>query len=116
MSPPPSFEINKNLMFNLTGLINVDNVILKIINGTMKSQNIYQDWKSIILEQKIPKEFLKVYQFFEKPYFEGSEELINYKFDNKIIDALDILLWKWKSPLSIELYPYLFNLKQDYKY
>ena len=57
-------------MFNLTGLINVDNVILKIINGTMKSQNIYQDWKSIILEQKIPKEFLKVYQFFEKPYFE----------------------------------------------
>ena len=38
---------------------------------------------------------------------------MNYKFDNKIIDALDILLWKWKSPAFIELYPYLFNLKQD---
>ena len=50
----------------------------------------------IILDQKIPEEFLKVYKFFEKPYFEESEELMNYKFDNKIIDALDILLWKWK--------------------
>ena len=49
----------------------------------------------------------------KKPYFEGSEELINYKFNNKIIDALDVLLWKWKSPLSIELYPLIVNLKQD---
>ena len=113
LGPPPNFKISKNFMFNLTGLINIDIIILKIIHGTMKSKNIYEDWKKIILDQKIPEEFLKVYKFFEKPYFEETEELMNYKFDNKIIDALDILLWKWKSPLSIELYPYLFNLKQD---
>ena len=113
LGPPPNFKKNKNFMLNLTGLINVDIIILKIIHGTMNSKNIYEAWKTIILDHKIPEEFLKVYKFFEKPYFEGSEELINYKFNNKIIDALDVLLWKWKSPLSIELYPYLFNLKQD---
>ncbi len=113
LGPPPNFNININFMFNLTGLINVDILILKIICGTMKSKNIKKDWKTIIFNQKIPKEFLKVYKFFEKPYFQGSKELINVKFDNEIINALDVLLWKWKSPLSTELYPYLFNLKQD---
>ena len=27
--------------------------------------------------------------------------------------ALDILLWRWKSPLQREWYPYLMGLKQD---
>ena len=53
----------------------------------MKSKNIYEDWKKIILDQKIPEEFLKVYKFFEKPYFEETEASMNYKFDNKIILA-----------------------------
>ena len=49
-------------MFNLTGLINIDILILKSFNGTMKSKYISKIGK-IILEQKIPEEFLKFINF-----------------------------------------------------
>ena len=32
---------------------------------------------------------------------------------NKSIENLDFLLWKWKSPLSREWYPFLLGLKHD---
>ena len=33
--------------------------------------------------------------------------------NNTHIKAIDFLLWKWKSDLSREWYPYLFSLKHD---
>ena len=33
--------------------------------------------------------------------------------DDKYIEILDFLLWKWKGKLSREWYPFLFGLKQD---
>ena len=30
-----------------------------------------------------------------------------------MLTALDDLLWRWKSPLAREWYPYLFGLRQD---
>ncbi|MDA9657460.1 hypothetical protein N9T71_01880, partial [Alphaproteobacteria bacterium] len=37
----------------------------------------------------------------------------SFHFNIKHIEALDFLLWKWKSELSREWYPYLFSLKHD---
>ena len=31
----------------------------------------------------------------------------------KALDALDELLWRWKTPLSREWYPFLMALRQD---
>ncbi len=30
-----------------------------------------------------------------------------------MLDKLDDLIWKWKTPLSREWYPFLLSLKQD---
>ena len=51
---PPNFKISKNFYVYFS-LINVDIIILKIIRN--KNPKIYEDWKKIILNQKIPKNF-----------------------------------------------------------
>ena len=37
----------------------------------------------------------------------------NIKNSDTTIKELDFLLWKWKSNLAREWYPYILNLKQD---
>ena len=51
--------------------------------------------------------------FFDKPFFDSKK--IERKFnEKKFIESIDYLLWKWKDPISLEWYPYLLGLKQDY--
>ena len=62
---------------------------------------------------QVPQEFLAVYKFFEKPSLSTDEKVVQVKVDLNIYDKIDKLLWKWKTPVSREWYPYLLSLKQD---
>ena len=62
---------------------------------------------------QVPEEFLAVCNFFEKPSLSSDKKIVKLKVDINIIDKIDKLLWKWKTPLSREWYPYLLSLKQD---
>ncbi len=104
---------NKNLMFNLTGLINTDLLLIEIIKNCINKKNKFDIWKEIILNNKIPKNFIEIISFFEKPVLTNEKKVREIDFDNKIFAHLDFLLWKWKSPLSLEWYKYLLILKQD---
>ena len=102
-----------NIMVNLTGLINTDLMILDIVAICIRSKLFINEWKKILKTHGVPVMFNEIKQYFLKPDF-GSDPLPNTLSTNiKDIEAIDFLLWKWKSDLSREWYPYLFSLKHD---
>ena len=109
--------LNKNLikksMINGTGLINTDLLILEIVKRTGGKKNKFQIWKKILIDNGIPPIFFKVKYHFLSPNFTNEKAIQNIKNSNTIIEELDFLLWKWKSNLAREWYPYILNLKQD---
>jgi hyaluronoglucosaminidase len=94
-----------NVMVNLTGMIETDIFLLNIIKSSISK-------KKINIEKKfnIPKSFFVLNKYFKTINDNNEKSKINFKKD---IGNLDILLWKWKTPLSLEWYPYLLGLKQD---
>ena len=104
---------NKNLMFNLTGYINTDLLIITIINSCLNKKNKIDHWEKAILKNKVPEKFLEVIQFFDRPTYSHEKKIRSIKIPDNTISNLDFLLWNWKSPLSLEWYKYLFRLKQD---
>ncbi|MDB9915494.1 protein O-GlcNAcase [Alphaproteobacteria bacterium] len=102
-----------NIMVNPTGLINTDLVILDIVATNFRDKVYTNEWEKILKNHGVPFVFHKIKQYVLKPDF-GSNPLPNSLDANiKHIQALDFLLWKWKSELSREWYPYLFSLKHD---
>ena len=111
---PLTGRINvENLMINPTGLIETDLLILDIIKSTKNSLSPLKDWKEVLRKHKVPSNFYNISSFFLIPDFENKTSLKNMYITNKSIENLDFLLWKWKSPLSREWYPFLLGLKHD---
>lgn len=102
-----------DIMINLTGLIETDLLILDIVKATKNIKKSKLAWKKVLTDHKIPIIFLNVSSFFLKPCFGEKPYLEKVKITNKTISSLDYLLWKWKSPLSREWYPFLLGLKHD---
>ena len=107
---------NKNLiersMINGTGMIETDKLILEIANNTALKNNILT-WKEILIRHKVPKEFFKIYHHFLSPNFTFEKKIKPFKYSEDTYEVLDTLLWKWKTKISREWYPYLLNLKHD---
>jgi protein O-GlcNAcase/histone acetyltransferase len=102
-----------NIIINPNGLINKDLIILYIVSSNISNNLFINEWKRILKIHGVPVIFYKIKQFFFKPDF-GADPLPNTLSANiKHIEAIDFLLWKWKSDLSREWYPFLFNLKHD---
>lgn len=103
----------KNFMINPTGLINTDLLILDIVKNTINQKTPMKEWIKILNKHKVPFIFHKIKKFFFKPNTNSNLLLQTYKINLDHFDALEFLLWSWKSDLSREWYPYLFGLKQD---
>ncbi len=95
-------------LFNLTGQIEIDLMLINIIKSSLDKK-----FSKKVLKEFIPLEFFKVKSFFDfKKHFTKE---IKYNYDETLY-SLDKLLWEWKSPLSRELYPFLLSLKQDLQF
>ena len=110
---PSKIKNHKSIMVNLTGMIETDLLLLDIIYKNPRNNGLVSNWKKIILENKIPKSFFKIYKFFNYPYFSYSNKLQKYNINKSVYAAFDELLWNWKSKLAREWYPFLLNMKQD---
>ena len=109
----PQFKNNKkNIMFNLTGMINTDLLLLDIINAYFLNQK-KSSLKKILNKHGVPEVFFKLYFFFNRPINLKKITLQKFKYKNSLLNSLDFLLWNWKSPLAREWYAFLFNLKCD---
>ncbi len=103
----------KKVMLNLTGMIETDLFILELVSRCRKSNNIIECWKEVLINNKIPIEFFDFFVFFEKPNLTSDKNKLNIEIEEEMFKKLDNLIWKWKTPLSREWYPYLLSLKQD---
>ena len=106
-------RINFNdTMINPTGLIKTDLLILDLINLSIENKNLETGWIEVLKKYKIPNEFEIISRYFFPINFEKNYFRNKYNYSQEI-EALDFLLWKWKTPLSREWYQYMLILKQD---
>ena len=107
---------NRNLieksMINGTGMIETDKLIIEIVNKTALKDD-YLLWKNILLKNNVPFEFFNVCHHFMSPNFSFEKKLKHLKFSQETYEALDFLLWRWKTKISREWYPYLLIFKHD---
>jgi len=96
------------LMLNGTGLIETDILLLSLMRG--------QNRQSLFSSAGVPDCFWKIAEFFDRPIFTDSPSPAPLELASRtseLIDAIDEMLWRWKSPLAREWYPFLFGLKHD---
>ena len=104
--------LNKS-MINGTGMIETDKLIIDIVSKMGSSKNKYLKWKEIMTKNKIPKQFLKISKPFLTPNFTNEHKIENINYNKQFYKNLDYLLWNWKSPLSVEWFPFLLNFKHN---
>ena len=102
-----------NFMINPTGLINTDLLILDLVGNSINQKNSLNEWQMTLTNHGVPSIFNVVKNFFLKPDFGSKPSLTSLEVNFKHLEALEFLLWKWKSELSREWYPFLFGLKHD---
>ena len=106
----------QQVMLNPTGMVATDQLLLRLMADTE------DNWKNILIGAGVPDAFFSVSESFLRPphpdhhaYQTGqasidAPEVIDA---HEALDALNELLWRWKTPLSREWYPFLMALRQD---
>lgn len=96
------------LLLNGTGLVETDILYLSMMSG--------EDRTRLFESKGVPSSFWKIADCFNMPIFTDSPSpapLALASSASEMIDAVDELLWRWKSPLAREWYPFLFGIKHD---
>ena len=93
------------VLLNGTGLIETDKLLLGLMAG--------QDRQTLLAAAGVPDAFAVVEACFWHPVFSGQALSLPAVDKPAMLAGLEELLWRWKSPLAREWYPYLFGLRQD---
>jgi len=106
------------VLLNPTGMVNTDCFLLTIMGLTLQQQSKKQSsaedaWRNALSICNIPDEFLAVSAFFKHPVFNSREWEPSESATKKHYSALEHLLWRWKTPLAREWYPFIMGLKND---
>ena len=111
-------------MFNLTGMLHTDCLLLDLIQAGEDDT----PRKAALSYHGVPEAFYTIAAFFDLPpnirasSIEWSADDISNGIDkggidkenaHKWLQALDVLLWEWKAPLQREWYPWLMALRGD---
>ena len=102
----------KNIMINPTGMLQTDLLLIDIISNNQRNIDLKKSFLVTLNEHKIPEEFTEILHYFENPVL-NTNNSINKILCLEEVKIIDHLLWKWKSKLALEWYPYLMGLKQD---
>ena len=118
-------QTEHSIMLNPTGLPRTDELLLSLMATDAGHVNVLDiptatmDEKraAVFEEHGVPSCFSSIACWFDRPPFEfpettNLEQMLTVPMASQL-DALETLLWRWKSPLSREWYPYLMGLKQD---
>ena len=98
-------------MVNLTGNIEIDSLNLYLISQK-KSEFTEAEIQQYFKKFQIPNQFLSVIKFFGQKLISLQDEEF-FILEKLFFEELEYLLWKWKSSLSLELFPFLLCLKQE---
>lgn len=108
-----------SILLNPVGMIETDMLLLSIMSvGDRAAEGTATDrhkaWRLTMQEAGVPDAFFEIAPFFNRPPAPDHLQVTPMAFATaEQLAALEFLLWKWKTPLSREWYPYLMSLKHD---
>ena len=99
---------DQHILLNPTGMAHTDMLLLSF----MEAGDDQDGWRQALSKHGVPEAFHLIAEFFDLPP-RGEDDPIPLLDDQKMLAALDVMLWQWKSSLQREWYPYLMGLRQD---
>ena len=100
-------------MVNLTGNVEIDTLNLYLVAQKRMNLTEAEIWKNAFKRFRIPNQFLSVIKFFSPQNSFSIQDKDFFILEKLFFEELEYLLWKWKSSLSLELFPFLLCLKQE---
>lgn len=123
------------VLLNPTGMLHTDCLLLDIMAATQErlqldgfnhsTNNVIDHsaskcteiansaWRSVLASHHVPEAFFAVAEYFCHPVFNSRQWQSIDVATQEQFDAIEHLLWRWKSPLSREWYPFIMSLKHD---
>ena len=101
-------------LLNPTGLLHTDCLLLDMM-ASMQARGGDADavWAEVMARHGVPEEFQAVAAYLAHPVFNGEAFVPPPPPDAAAMAAIETCLWRWKTPLSREWYPFIFGLKLD---
>lgn len=98
------------IMLNPTGMIETDLLLLAI----MAAGEDEAGHKAAFESHGVPDAFDLIKHSFSHPPFPSGQTLpLSLDHSAPMLDALEEMLWRWKSPMAQEWYPFLMGLRGD---
>ena len=97
------------LMLNGTGMIETDLLLLDV----MAAGENRQAWLQAFADNDVPDEIHQIMAWFGAPVLSDTPVMNQPSANEATFAAIERLLWRWKTPLSREWYPFIFGLKHD---
>ena len=97
------------MMLNGTGMIETDLLLLDV----MAAGEDQQAWRTALAENGVPDEIHDLAAWFGAPVMANDTSGTHPEATSATFDAIERLLWRWKTPLAREWYPFIFGLKHD---
>lgn len=99
----------RDLMLNGTGMVETDMLLL----GLMAAGDDKMAWREALATAGVPEAFHHIATWFDGPVAADMVPPAPPPAGKAALDAIETLLWRWKTPLAREWYPFLFGLKHD---
>jgi len=103
----------EHVLLNPTGMLETDKLLLSIMAASSSAAGSLDGWQKALADAGVPDVFNHVARFFYRPPLRGEVPQFTEFCDDGQRDALEQLLWRWKTPLAREWYPFLLSLKHD---
>ncbi len=135
LGPWSGREAAGSVLLNPTGMRHTDCLLLDIMAATHELQqrnsvNLSTDqgfypsareykeiaesaWRSVLTSHHVPAAFFTIAEYFCHPVFNSRQWQLTDVASQEQFDAIEHLLWRWKTPLSLEWYPFIMSLKHD---
>lgn len=119
LGPWTGREQISDYLLNPTGLPFTDRLLLDIAVSTHAGMDTENQWELALKRHDVPDAFLAIAPYFTKPFFgdravlENDQDTDCMQPTTAVDNAIEECLWKWKSPLAREWYPFIFGLKHD---
>lgn len=108
---------DQHILLNPTGMPKTDELLLALMaNSSAQGTDMevaFSAWKTELEKHGVPKAFFSIAEYFYHPVCNGINPLVPTVSTTTALDAIEECLWRWKTPLSREWYPYIFGLKHD---
>ena len=119
LGPWTGREQISDYLLNPTGMPFTDQLLLDIAQSTHTSIDNHEQWIKALQRHGVPDAFQEIAPYFLEPFY-GDRNILNNSSDTTCPEptkevelAIEECLWKWKSPLAREWYPFIFGLKHD---